>query len=275
MKGIKGRLNRLPSACVGDMVMATVKKGKPDLHNAGVIVNPKGEMKGSAITGPIGKECADLWPRIASAANAIETPFEIENELTPLGLNACSVLGPSNGQVIKVLHKASENESDGNTTFMEVNLNGAATVVAGCSIPSDVYVDERSADISMEIPTAKCDFLGMALDNSEGTRSNEVEPGNLAELMLKNEMLRTMVETNRNFDQGGDVENGHGNRTNARLLGKQSFGATLSPLTGTSFAKDVIPNGGTFNQSVVVHEVAKDGGNMKSLNKAKDKGKEK
>jgi large subunit ribosomal protein L23e len=39
--------------------------------NAGVIVNPKGEMKGSAITGPVGKECADLWPRIASNANAI------------------------------------------------------------------------------------------------------------------------------------------------------------------------------------------------------------
>ena len=32
VKGIKGRLNRLPSACVGDMVMATVKKGKPDLR---------------------------------------------------------------------------------------------------------------------------------------------------------------------------------------------------------------------------------------------------
>ncbi|CAL4937562.1 unnamed protein product [Urochloa decumbens] len=74
VKGIKGRLNRLPSACVGDMVMATVKKGKPDLRkkvmpavivrqrkpwrrkdgvymyfedNAGVIVNPKGEMKGN------------------------------------------------------------------------------------------------------------------------------------------------------------------------------------------------------------------------------------
>ncbi len=29
------------------------------------------EIAGSAITGPIGKECADLWPRIASAANAI------------------------------------------------------------------------------------------------------------------------------------------------------------------------------------------------------------
>merc|ERR1712146_747969 len=39
--------------------------------NAGVIVNPKGGMKGSAITGPVAKECADLWPRIASAANTI------------------------------------------------------------------------------------------------------------------------------------------------------------------------------------------------------------
>ncbi|KAE8670414.1 60S ribosomal protein L23 [Hibiscus syriacus] len=32
VKGIKGRLNRLPSACVGDTVMATVKKVKPDLR---------------------------------------------------------------------------------------------------------------------------------------------------------------------------------------------------------------------------------------------------
>uniref|UniRef100_A0A4W5QPV8 Large ribosomal subunit protein uL14 n=1 Tax=Hucho hucho TaxID=62062 RepID=A0A4W5QPV8_9TELE len=73
VKGIKGRLNRLPAAGVGDMVMATVKKGKPELRkkvhpavvirqrksyrrkdgvflyfedNAGVIVNVKGEMKG-------------------------------------------------------------------------------------------------------------------------------------------------------------------------------------------------------------------------------------
>ncbi|KAJ8559348.1 hypothetical protein K7X08_003406 [Anisodus acutangulus] len=108
VKGIKGRLNRLPSACVGDMVMATVKKGKPDLRkkvmpavivrqrkpwrrkdgvfmyfedNAGVIVNPKGEMKGSAITGPIGKECADLWPRIASAANAILKLLEAKKRI--------------------------------------------------------------------------------------------------------------------------------------------------------------------------------------------------
>jgi len=96
--GWGARLNRLPAAAAGDMVMASVKKGKPDLRkkvmpavvirqrkpwrrkeglyvyfedNAGVIVNPKGEMKGSAITGPVAKECAELWPRIASAANSI------------------------------------------------------------------------------------------------------------------------------------------------------------------------------------------------------------
>lgn len=39
--------------------------------NAGVIVNNKGELKGSAITGPVARECADLWPRIASLAQAV------------------------------------------------------------------------------------------------------------------------------------------------------------------------------------------------------------
>merc|ERR1712039_587727 len=75
----------------GDMFVASVKKGKPELRkkvmpavvirqrkafrrkngvflyfedNAGVIVNNKGEMKGSAITGPVAKECAELWPRL-------------------------------------------------------------------------------------------------------------------------------------------------------------------------------------------------------------------
>ena len=40
-------------------------------YSSGVIVNNKGEMKGSAITGPVAKECADLWPRIASNASSI------------------------------------------------------------------------------------------------------------------------------------------------------------------------------------------------------------
>ena len=39
--------------------------------NAGVIVNDRGDMKGSAISGPVAKECADLWPRIASAAGTV------------------------------------------------------------------------------------------------------------------------------------------------------------------------------------------------------------
>ncbi|KAJ2784104.1 60S ribosomal protein L23 [Coemansia javaensis] len=98
VRGVKGRLSRLPAAGVGDMVVATVRKGKPEMRkkvwpaivvrqrkawrrkdgvfiyfedNAGVVVNPKGEMKGSAITGPVGKECADIWPRIASNSGTV------------------------------------------------------------------------------------------------------------------------------------------------------------------------------------------------------------
>ena len=33
--GIRGRLNRLPAAACGDMVLATVKKGKPELRKKG------------------------------------------------------------------------------------------------------------------------------------------------------------------------------------------------------------------------------------------------
>ena len=98
VKGVKSRLNRLPSATVGTMCMCSVKKGKPELRkkvlqaviirqrkairrreghflyfedNAGVIVNPKGDMKGSGITGPVAKECSDLWPKIAGNAGSI------------------------------------------------------------------------------------------------------------------------------------------------------------------------------------------------------------
>ncbi|KNC76863.1 60S ribosomal protein L23 [Sphaeroforma arctica JP610] len=96
--GVKACLNRLPAAGVADMFVASVKKGKPELRkkvmqavvirqrksfrrkdgvfiyfedNAGVIVNNKGEMKGSAITGPVAKETADMWPRIASNAGSV------------------------------------------------------------------------------------------------------------------------------------------------------------------------------------------------------------
>ena len=39
--------------------------------NAAVIVNPKGDMKGSGITGPVAKECSDLWPKISGNAGSI------------------------------------------------------------------------------------------------------------------------------------------------------------------------------------------------------------
>jgi large subunit ribosomal protein L23e len=53
------------------MTMMTMNWRKPMLDNAGVMVNEKGEMKGSQINGPVGKECADLWPRVSSAAGTI------------------------------------------------------------------------------------------------------------------------------------------------------------------------------------------------------------
>lgn len=37
VKGIRGRLNRLPAAGAGDLVLATVKKGKPELRKKGKI----------------------------------------------------------------------------------------------------------------------------------------------------------------------------------------------------------------------------------------------
>jgi len=96
--GYKGRLRRLPSAGVGDLIMTSVRKGTPDMRrklfravvvrqrmpfrradgiwvefedNAAVIVTEEGEMKGSEIRGPVAKEAAERWPRIASASSTI------------------------------------------------------------------------------------------------------------------------------------------------------------------------------------------------------------
>merc|ERR1711982_188905 len=96
--GCGARLNRMPAGSVGDLFLASVKKGKPELRkkvmsaviirqrkaircregyflyfedNAGVIVNPRGDMKGSGITGPVAKECSDLWPKISGNAGSI------------------------------------------------------------------------------------------------------------------------------------------------------------------------------------------------------------
>lgn len=96
--GYKGRLRRVPAAAVGDMIVVSVRKGPPDMRkkifqavvvrqrkpyrradgmwvqfedNAAVIMTPEGEMRGSEIRGPVAKEAAERWPRIASAASII------------------------------------------------------------------------------------------------------------------------------------------------------------------------------------------------------------
>jgi len=96
--GYKGRHRRVPAASVGDIVVVSVRKGTPDMRkklfhavivrqrkpyrrpegiwvqfedNAAVIVTPEGEMRGSEIRGPVAREAAERWPRIASAASII------------------------------------------------------------------------------------------------------------------------------------------------------------------------------------------------------------
>ena len=96
--GYKGRLRRVPAAAVGDMVVVSVRKGTPDMRkkifhaivvrqkkpyrraegywvqfedNAAVIMTTEGEMRGSEIRGPVAKEAAERWPRIASASSII------------------------------------------------------------------------------------------------------------------------------------------------------------------------------------------------------------
>ncbi|MCK5627409.1 50S ribosomal protein L14 [Candidatus Bathyarchaeota archaeon] len=96
--GYKGRLKRPPEACVGDMVTVSVSKGKPELRrqmfpavvirqrklfrrpdgmrvqfedNAAVIMTPEGELKGTEIRGPVAKEAAERWPRVANVADLV------------------------------------------------------------------------------------------------------------------------------------------------------------------------------------------------------------
>jgi large subunit ribosomal protein L14 len=96
--GYKGRLRRVPKAAVGDMVVVSVRRGTPDMRkkifqavlvrqkrpfrradgvwvqfedNAAVMMTPEGEMRGSEIKGPVAREAAERWPRIASAASII------------------------------------------------------------------------------------------------------------------------------------------------------------------------------------------------------------
>ena len=94
----KGVKRRSPSAAIGDMAIVSVKKGTPEMRrelvhavivrcrrafrradgtmvqfedNAAVLTNQQGETKGSGIKGPVAREAAERWPRIAALASAI------------------------------------------------------------------------------------------------------------------------------------------------------------------------------------------------------------
>ena len=98
VKGYRGVKNRYPRAGVGDMVVITVKKGRPEIKkqilkaviirqrkeyrrpsgmrvkfedNAAVIVDDKGTPKGSEIRGPVAREAVERFSKIASAATMI------------------------------------------------------------------------------------------------------------------------------------------------------------------------------------------------------------
>ena len=99
VKGYKGVKRRKPSAGVGDMIRAAVKKGRPDMmkqmvyavvvrqkkeyrrpngirikfeDNAAVVLkDEKGNPKGTIFKGPIAKEATERWPSIAKVASVI------------------------------------------------------------------------------------------------------------------------------------------------------------------------------------------------------------
>ncbi len=95
---IKTRVSRLPAAAVGDFVNVVVKKGPAELRkqvhgaviirqkypirrlngvrvtfedNAGVLVTPEGEMKGTDIKGPVSAESSLKWTRLSNLASMI------------------------------------------------------------------------------------------------------------------------------------------------------------------------------------------------------------
>ena len=93
-----GTMRRYPAGGVGDDAKVSVKKGTPETRrqmfnaviirqkrpfrrvdgtwvqfedNACVITNEKGDVQGSDIKGPVSREAAERWPRIAANAKQI------------------------------------------------------------------------------------------------------------------------------------------------------------------------------------------------------------
>ena len=99
VKKLKTTKGRYPAAGVGDIILASVKKGKPEMRkkvvfavivrqkkeyrrsngmrikfeeNAAVVLkDDKGNPQGTLFKGPIAKEACERWPGIAKMANII------------------------------------------------------------------------------------------------------------------------------------------------------------------------------------------------------------
>lgn len=96
--GAKTVRRRIPGAAVGDMVVVSIREGRPELRkqimrgvvvrqrrpyrrpdgtwvcfedNAIVLMTPDGDPKGTEVRGPVAKEAAERWPKIASMAYLI------------------------------------------------------------------------------------------------------------------------------------------------------------------------------------------------------------
>ena len=96
--GYKGVKRRYPKAGVADIVVASVKKGAPDMKkkvvravvirqrmpyrrangrrvafedNAAVVINEKGEPKGSEVKGPVAKEVGERFSKIVRIASIV------------------------------------------------------------------------------------------------------------------------------------------------------------------------------------------------------------
>lgn len=94
----KGRRRAMGIAGVGDRVVASVKKGTPELRkqivqavivrqakeyrrkdgmhikfedNAAVLITPEASPRGSEIKGPMAREAAERWPKIAGIASIV------------------------------------------------------------------------------------------------------------------------------------------------------------------------------------------------------------
>ncbi len=98
LTGFKGRSRRIPAASVGDIIIAAVKRGSPQMRkqivravvvrqrmpyrrpegvrvqfqdNAAVIVTPEGDLKGTEVRGPVAKEAVDRFPKLGSLASMV------------------------------------------------------------------------------------------------------------------------------------------------------------------------------------------------------------